>query len=72
MRNKDVHIKTSTLYFDRCFEPDRKKMENQLGIKLSQVRFTEILARQRLGIKQPKLEFKRDKFKSLPKQFKRR
>jgi hypothetical protein len=71
MKNQDVHVKLGKLYFEKCFEPDRRRMEQKLGIKLSQVRFTEILARQRLGIKQPNINIKKDKFKSVPKQFRR-
>ena len=67
MKNKSVHIITSHLYFDRVFEPQRKSMEKKLGMKLSQVRFTEMLAREKLGIK-----FPRNNLSSLPKQFKRR
>ena len=67
MRNQKVHVLISPLYFDKVFEPQRKNMEKKLGIKLSQLRFTEILAKKNLGIKQPV-----NNLKSLPKQFKRR
>ena len=42
-----------------------KKLETQLGIKLSQAKFTEYLAKNNLGIKFPK-------FKGLPKQWRRK
>ena len=62
---KVVHIMANQLYFDRIFEPNRKKLETQLGIKLSQAKFTEYLAKNNLGIKFPK-------FKGLPKQWRRK
>ena len=62
---KNVHIMASRLYFDKIFEPKRKALEKQLGIKISQPKLTEYLARQELGIKYPK-------FKNLPKEVRRR
>lgn len=67
MKNKSVHIIASNLWYDRIFEPQRRSMEKKLRIKLSQVKFTEMLAREKLGIK-----FPRNNLNSLPKQFKRR
>lgn len=72
MKNQGVCVRLGNLYYEKCFEPDRKRMEKKLGTTLSQIKFTEILARQRLGIKHPKMNIKRDKFNSVPKQFKRR
>jgi len=62
---KTVHIMANQLYFDKIFEPNRKKLEKQLGIKLSQPKFTEYLFKNNLGIKFPK-------FNNMPKQFLRR
>jgi hypothetical protein len=61
---KTVHIMASKLYFDKVFEPKRKALEKQLGIKISQPRLTEYLARKELGIKYPT-------FKNIPKQFRK-
>lgn len=61
---KVVHILANEKYFNRIFEPNRKKLERQLGIKISQPKFTEYLANNNLGIKLPKM-------RGLPKQFKR-
>lgn len=62
---KVVHIMANQMYFDRIFEPSRKKLELKLKIKLSQAKFTEYLAKNNLGIKFPKQ-------RGLPKQFRRR
>lgn len=48
---KKVHIFVSPLYFDRIFEPNRKKLASQLGLdKLSQPDFTEYIAKKNLGL----------------------
>jgi len=65
MANKFVHIMASPLYFDKIFEPNRKRLELKLGIKLSQTKFTEYLAKNKLGIEFPKI-------KKLPLLFKKR
>jgi len=56
MAKKVVHIMANQLYFDRIFEPNRKKLEIQLGIRLSQAKFTEYLAKNNLGINFPKFK----------------
>ena len=61
---KTVHIFANKIYFDKIFEPNRKKLEGQLGIKLSQAKFTEYLAKNNMGFKFPKM-------KGVPPQFKR-
>ena len=56
MAKKVVHIMANQLYFDRIFEPNRKKLEIQLGIRLSPAKFTEYLAKNNLGINFPKFK----------------
>jgi hypothetical protein len=65
MAKKSVHIMANQLYFDRIFEPSRKKLELKLKIRLSQDKFTEYLAKNNLGINFPKQ-------RSIPKQFRRK
>ena len=65
MARKSVHIVANKLYFDRIFEPSRKKLELKLKIRLSQDKFTEYLAKNNLGINFPKQ-------RGVPKQFRRR
>jgi len=62
MANKLVRIAIHPSYFEKVFEPNRKKLELKLGIKLSQPKYTEYLAKNKTGIKFPKM-------KGLPKQF---
>jgi hypothetical protein len=46
MGNNTVSIKVSRNYFDKIFEPQRRSIQNKLGISnFSQVKFTEYLAR---------------------------
>jgi hypothetical protein len=56
MARNIVHIMANKKYFDRIFEPNRKKLEVKLGIKLSQPKFTEYLANNNLGINFPKFK----------------
>jgi hypothetical protein len=54
MVNNSVHISVDRLYFEKMFEPQRRRMEKKMKIPLSQSKFTELVARKRLGIKLPK------------------
>lgn len=59
MKKQSVHIKIHPMWFDGWFEPTRKKYEKRLGIPLSQLNFTEILAKQnKLKIPKQNLNFK--------------
>jgi hypothetical protein len=54
-RHRDhVSIKVDRGYFDNCFEPNRKMLENKLGVKLTQSKFTAILNRSGAKIKYPR------------------
>lgn len=54
MVRNSVNISVDRLYFERMFEPQRRKMERKMKVPLSQVKFTALVARKRLGIKVPK------------------
>jgi hypothetical protein len=58
-RNKGVSIKVHPLFFDNVFERKRKKLEKKFKISLSQVKFTEYLAKNgvRMKIKKPNNKF---------------
>jgi|TARA_Y100000296_G_C5088588_1_gene213672 hypothetical protein len=43
MGNKVVSTKLSLNFFEQVFEPERKKLQNKLGMKVTQPNFTEFL-----------------------------
>lgn len=43
LRNKKVAMNADKDFFDKLFEPSRKKIEKQLGTKVSQVNFTKMI-----------------------------
>jgi hypothetical protein len=49
-----VSIKVHPLYFDNIFEPERKRLQNKLGVSFSQSKFTEYLAKSNAKIVYPK------------------
>jgi hypothetical protein len=71
MKKKSVHIKIHPLWFDGWFEPTRRKYEKKLGLSLSQLDFTEILAKQNKA-KIPKQMFNIKDFGLNAKKFRRR
>lgn len=51
-RNKDfVHIKVDRNYFDKIFEPERRKAQARAGINLTQPAFTQMLWRANVKFK---------------------
>ena len=54
-RNKQlVSIKVHNSFFDNIFEPERRRLQNKLGVNFSQTKFTEYLAKSKIQIKYPK------------------
>lgn len=49
-----VRVNLHKSYFDNVFEPERKKLQNRLGVKLTQPKFTEYLAKSKVSTKTPK------------------
>ncbi len=45
MAKNSVTIKVDTDFFERTFEPRRQRLERNLGIRVSQAKFVEILAK---------------------------
>ena len=64
---KDVSVKISKSFFDNIFEPERKKLEKQIGTRVTQIGFTEFLAK-----KNAKLIIPKQKNTFFPKPLKRR
>lgn len=60
-RNRNVSIKVHKKFFDNVFEKERKKMERDMGFKVSQIKFTEYLAN--VKFKFPKMDLPRKKRK---------
>ena len=57
VRDKGVSVKLHTKFFDEIFEPARKKLEKQIGVRVGQLDFTEFLAKKKIQIKLPKQKF---------------
>lgn len=51
-RHVSVHL--SKLFFDNIFEPERKKLEKQTGTRVTQINFTEFLAKKKVKFVFPK------------------
>lgn len=62
---KGVSIKVHPLFFESIFEKERKNAERRLKTTLSQVKFTEYLAKNGIDMK-----LKRDNF--VPRQFRKK
>lgn len=61
-KNRPVTLRVDKHYFDKVFEPARKRMQNRLGLsKFTQPQFTAYLAKSKMKIKYPKMKniFKR-------------
>jgi len=54
MSNKPVSMNVDKLYFDRIFEPGRKKLSQKVGRNFTQREYTAYLARKKLRINMPK------------------
>ena len=56
-RNKTI-VAVDSDFFKNVFEPGRKKYEKQLGIRLSQPKFTKMLLKNGFKMDMPKLDKK--------------
>jgi hypothetical protein len=59
---KGVTVQLSERFFDNCFEKERKRLEKKHNTSISQVRFTEYLARSGAKFvypKKPKVKIKK-------------
>ena len=64
---KNVSVKISKSFFDNIFEPERKKLEKQIGTRVGQISFTEFLAKKKV-----KFIFPKQKNTFLPKEVRRK
>ena len=64
---KGVTIKVHPLFFDNIFEKNRRKLEIKLNVPISQMKFTEYMAKNG-----GKMKIKKSDNKFAPKQFNRR
>ena len=53
-RNQNLCIKVDKYYFDRVFEPERKRLSTKFGINFTQPKFTAYIARSGATLKYPK------------------
>ena len=56
VNNRPVSIRVDKDYFDKVFEPDRKKLSQKIGKNFNQREYTAYLARKKLRIKMPKMK----------------
>ncbi|KKN17074.1 hypothetical protein LCGC14_0969520 [marine sediment metagenome] len=57
MKDKGVSVKLHTKFFDEIFEPARRELEKQTGVRVGQISFTKFLAKNKIQIKLPKQKF---------------
>ena len=58
MAKKVVSLKVDPKFFDMIFEKERKKLEVKKGVKFSQPKFTEYLAKRNVRFEFPKVDKK--------------
>lgn len=56
-QDKGVAVKLHTKFFDEIFEPARKELEKQTGVRVGQINFTEFLAKKKIKFRLPKQRF---------------
>jgi len=56
VRNNHVNIQVDRDFFDKMFEPSRKKIEKQIGVKITQSKFSRMLFKSKVNLN-PKLNF---------------
>lgn len=50
VKKRNVTMQVGFNFFDKIFEPSRRKVEKQLGLKVGQVAFTEMLAKNKVNL----------------------
>ena len=54
VKDRGVHVILHKSFFDNIFEPARRKLEKQKGIKVGHLDFTKFLAKKQIKFKLPK------------------
>ncbi|KKL96632.1 hypothetical protein LCGC14_1842570 [marine sediment metagenome] len=49
-KNKGVTIKLDESFFDNLFEPKRRKLEKELGMKITQLKFSRMIKGLKLNV----------------------
>ena len=57
VRDKGVSVKLHLKFFNEIFEPARKELEKQIGVRVGQLDFTEFLAKRKIQFRLPKQKF---------------
>ncbi len=50
IKKRNVTIQVGFNFFNKVFEPSRRKVEKQLGLNVGQVLFTEMLAKNKINL----------------------
>lgn len=53
-KNRGVSVKLDKKFFDEAFEPARKQLEKQTGVRIGQLNFTKFLAKRNFKFRLPK------------------
>ncbi len=64
IKKRNVTMQVGSNFFDKIFEPSRRKVEKQLGLKIGQVAFTEMLAKNKISLD---IKLNKDIFLNAPK-----
>lgn len=54
-KSNSVRMNMHTSFFDNVFEPERRKLSKKIGMDVTQVKFTEFLAKSNAKITYPKI-----------------
>lgn len=50
LKKKSVSMKANSDFFDKLFEPARKRIEKKIGVRVGQADFTEMLFKSRVNL----------------------
>ncbi len=53
-KNNGVSVRLDKSFFDNIFEPARRELEKQAGVRVGQLDFTEFLAKKKIKFRLPK------------------
>ncbi len=57
VKDKGVSVRLHTKFFNEIFEPARKELERQTGVRVGQLDLTEFLAKKKIKFRLPKQKF---------------
>ncbi len=53
-KDNGVNVRIAKSFFDNIFEPARRDLEKETGVRIGQVKFTEFLAKKNIKLRLPK------------------